>query len=356
MKHKYISSAYLQHFLSVVVLLISISVSLFAGELAVRLILPEYNPSGMVQYKVLSDGTPVISKSNAVLRQWKEAGDYDVSIYSNALGLRNRKSFETVSDNAWYVVGDSFSFGHGVEEEDRYSNLLEKLGVDGDVVNVSIPTDINGYDKLLLYAKKNGAKINNLIIGICMENDLFNYDDIGSEKKIVYEESFFQEKFLAVKDFLFRKSALYNLTTYIISKYEILHTIATKTGLITKNIPLYKLPDRDQIASTVQRLVKLRESQGLDPIILIIPSRSLWAGLEKEAADEVHKYFTALLLIEKFNIVDPRLSFEKSGHPLQYHFVNDGHWNVEGHKLTAKLLHKYIHDRKINSPKQTKAK
>jgi hypothetical protein len=37
-------------------------------------------------------------------------------------------------------------------------------------------------------------------------------------------------------------------------------------------------------------------------------------------------------------VVDPRPVFEAGGQPLQYHFANDGHWNVRGHRVAAQLL------------------
>ena len=126
----------------------------------------------------------MLSHRNSSKRQWKNTGDYNVEVYSNHLGLRNRKNLKNSDENWIYVVGDSFSFGHGVSEGKRFSNLLETKYKIGEVVNISIPTDLDGYEKLISYAKINGAQIKHLILGFCMEND---FKDYTKKKKKIRE-------------------------------------------------------------------------------------------------------------------------------------------------------------------------
>ena len=51
------------------------------------------------------------------------------------------------------LLGIHFHSGMVVSEEKRFSNLLEKKHKIGEVVNISIPTDLDGYEKLISYAK-----------------------------------------------------------------------------------------------------------------------------------------------------------------------------------------------------------
>ena len=49
-------------------------------------IMPVYDPSGRVVYS-MQNGVPLMKKKNTIFRQWKNTGDYNVSITSNKYGL-----------------------------------------------------------------------------------------------------------------------------------------------------------------------------------------------------------------------------------------------------------------------------
>src|SRR6476469_1532678 len=105
-------------------LLISITVALGILEIAVRLILPTYDPSGRVRFVRLSDGTP-IGLPDRVLRQVKNTGDYDVEVRFNSWGFRDDKPLTSAVSDDLFVVGDSFAFGWGVDTRDRFSDRLQ---------------------------------------------------------------------------------------------------------------------------------------------------------------------------------------------------------------------------------------
>lgn len=99
----------------------------------------------------------------------------------NKLGFRDKKALAASGPADWHVLGDSFSMGWGVQEQERYSSMLQSQ-LSTNVYNIAIPTDIQGYARLAAYAQRSGSSIENLIVGICMENDLRLYDvdpDIG---------------------------------------------------------------------------------------------------------------------------------------------------------------------------------
>ena len=116
-----------------------------------------------------------LAPPNISVRHWDNNGDYDVTVSTNKLGLRDVRDVSEMTGDDFAVVGDSFSFGYGVEEANRYSNALEKM-LGARVFNISVPNDIEGYAKLVGYAEANGATIKSLIVGVCMENDLRDYD------------------------------------------------------------------------------------------------------------------------------------------------------------------------------------
>ena len=155
-------------FINFILILIASVFSIFLLELFVISFLPQFDPRGMVAYQVNDEGVPLLKNKNQSMRQWKNTGDYDVSVFSNELGLRNHKDIKTNYVDAIYVVGDSYSFGQGVEENERYSDQLEGL-INKPIINISIPTDFQGYDRLINYAIKNGANIEELIRDLILQ-------------------------------------------------------------------------------------------------------------------------------------------------------------------------------------------
>lgn len=317
-------------------------------EYMVRIMLPQYDPSGHIGFTINSDGTP-ISKKRGVFRQIKNTGDYNVLVQINPLGLRESKPLETSTLNDYFVVGDSFSFGWGVNENNRFSNILGRLIVGTRIFNISIPTDFAGYDKLISYARKNGAKINKLIIGVTMENDLKDYgsaDTSNSRRKIQPDNMLYLNQ---LKYFLRDNSATYFLITSFIHQTSLLKDLAKSAGLIIDNYKVLKINSYNNaiIKKSAKKLHSI--AQNLETLVLIIPSRRLWVGDKntKKIADENHKSFIAE--IRKFNIeyIDMRQIMERKGNPMKFHFRYDGHWNKEAHNLAAKEL-----ANKINSVKK----
>lgn len=114
--------------LKLAVALGAVAAGLLVMEGLVRLTAPAYDPSGHVRFTHLPDGT-AIGPPNLTRRMVKNTGDYDVEVAFNAVGFRDWKSLTTSTPDSIFVVGDSFALGWGVEERQRFSNLLqERLG------------------------------------------------------------------------------------------------------------------------------------------------------------------------------------------------------------------------------------
>lgn len=328
------------------VLVTSIVISLFLLEIAIRIFFPSFDPSGQIGFVRLGDAQ--IGPPGAVLRQSKNTGDYDVEVHFNALGFRDEKLLTAATERALFVVGDSFPFGWGVEARDRFSDQLQAI-LNRPVFNIAIPgLDFDGYDRLLRYAEANGVSIKNLIISVTMENDLRVYGTSypeGSPPTLPsprLSELSFLRLYLAghFKVYLTGHSALYIAFTYAVHQTAWLRRIAVQLGLIIPNLDGM----RDLVASpealTTSAFQVLQLARGRNAIVLIIPSRRLWVGkpADRTEAARVHEAFIDNLRNSGMTVVDMRDRFEQSGHPLSYHFANDGHWNKDGHRLAAEAL------------------
>jgi hypothetical protein len=314
------------------------------SEFALRKFLPIYDPSGMIRY-TNENGVPLIKKKNFKLRQWKNTGDYDVTIISNKYGLRNSKDFNKVSKNAFYVVGDSHTFGHGVEENERYSNLLEEKFQIGEFVNIAIPSGVSGYHQLLKYAEKNGAVINNIILGLTLENDIGIIESEKkttekNEKKIITKINYFS----VLKGFLTENSSLYNLFTSVVHQNENLKKIALKLTLINEaHGKINSFSTEEEIKSTVDYIKKIQlEFKPKNFYVLLLPSRGLWFSKDYKKYFEEHNNTKKQLINYNINVIDPLPEFMKSNNPKKYHFKYDGHFNKLGHLLLAEEIFKVL--------------
>lgn len=303
-------------------------------------IMPVYDPSGRMVYSI-QNGVPLINKKNTVLRQWKNTGDYNVSITSNKYGLRNSKDFKNVSKNAYYVVGDSHTFGHGVEENERYSFLLENKYKLGEFVNIAIPTNVGGYYKLLEYSKKNGAKINNIIIGLTLENDLRDYADLKDKIKNKPNK---RNYFAVLKQFLTETSSFYNLLTSVIHQSPDLKKIAIKLRLIkSAHGHINPFSTQKEIVSTINYIKKIKTD--FNPVkfyVVMLPSRGLWFSSETEKYFEEHDLVREELIKNNIDIIDPIQLFIKLEDPKKLHFKYDGHFNKTGHSLIAGAIYEKL--------------
>jgi hypothetical protein len=314
--------------------------SLLVLEWMVRLLLPAYDPAGQISF-VLEDGFP-LGPRNFSGRLWRNTGDYDVAVHINADGFRDKKDLGDSSDEDLFVVGDSFSFGWGVEEEDRYSNRVGIL-FGRPVYNIAIPTDLEGYGRLIGHARENGAVIKHLIIGVCMENDLQYY---GSLQNASAERGSIRPAIAGagLKNYLTGHSALYGAMTSVVHQNSTLQRVMRRFGWITESIDGMVLnryvPETIEISA--DRLVRLIAESGAEQnLVLLIPSRGLWQGGNKENEQRIHGEFAAMLSELGLDVVDMKPLFEEGGAPLAYHFKSDGHWNVAGHDLAARAIHAF---------------
>jgi hypothetical protein len=304
-----------------------------------------YDPSGQVKFERLPDGT-AIGPRRALFRQTKNTGDFNVEIRFNDWGLRDEKPLSAAKEEDLFVAGDSFAFGWGVNQLDRFSDRLQSI-LNRPVFNLGIGGgDFDGYHSLIGYAEGSGAAVKNLIISVTMENDLHVYDSQEPQEASPLERTILPSfNLFTLNSYLTGKSALYVLLTHAAHQTTWLQRVAVQLGLIRANfegIGDENVSCKARISS-VRRLLTI--AAGRNVVILIIPSRRLWVGeaARREQAARVHVAFIEDLRAAGLSVVDMRDRLEASGNPLTYHFANDGHWNEAGHRLAAEALSQYWH-------------
>lgn len=302
-------------------------------EVAVRLWFPAFDPSGGIDFTYGVNEGLSLGQPNTVVRQHKNSGDYDITVRINARGLRDDRDIGQATADDIVVLGDSVAWGWGVETHDRFSNLLERL-TGRRFFNVSAPTDIGGYRRLLDYAHGAGGAFDRVVLALSMETDLRDYDAPLSADD--------EGEGLTWREWLAERSAAYVMIATAVHRTPWLKQVAIRTGLIVPSLQgiARHTYSAAMVDSSARQVATLSQRHRL--LVVLIPSRALWTGDNREVEDRIHRAFAAALARHGIEVVDLRPDLEAGGAPLSYHFANDGHWNQRGHRLAADVIAKRL--------------
>ncbi|MDT8303197.1 MAG: SGNH/GDSL hydrolase family protein [Sedimentisphaerales bacterium] len=177
--------------LKLLILLASLGLSLGIGEIALRLAGRRWAPS-----------YPLVCKRPELYQQFEPYGyrlypsistyyfyprnnPRKLSVVSNSDGFRSSREFIEIDDRLrMLVLGDSFVFGEGVEESERFTNSIEAMQPTWRIDNLGM----TGYSPgLMLRALEEvGLRLNPDVVVLCIYTDDFRrvrprYPGIGYE-------------------------------------------------------------------------------------------------------------------------------------------------------------------------------
>jgi len=305
-------------------------------------------------------------------------GEFDVDIAVLPSGLRAPQPVAP-ADAACTIlgVGDSFTFGHGVEADETYlSRLARRLTSDGlrpRVINAGVPGYGTRQQALLL--ERDGPRIQPdiVIVGLLPFND--PHDNLAPDPDV--RDGFLVDRTVGpagrvsplyqFKSVLRRHSALYGTITNGLKGMAAMRRPLARFGLTDEGfaveVQFYLSAPPASVkaawAATVPLLERVRESSGgLEArlVVLLIPSRAQvdaarWErmraqyGLDEGQADPQLPIRTATRHLDAMGIAYLDLLPElrrrsESGETL--YFDVDGHWNADGHRAAADALRAYL--------------
>jgi hypothetical protein len=327
-------------------LTVSLVICVALLELAVRRLLPYFRPSAQVPFRLAAKGM-ALGPAGQTVRMATPKGDYNLALRFNEAGFRDGKALQEATAADWFALGDSYTMGWGVEEEERFSNRLEQEfrtnGIKVRVFNIAIPDNIIGYGRLLHYAESRGAKVSRLIVGLCMENDLMDYRDGKGAWDLIDLPSSSRKE--AAREWLKKHSALYIAASYELQRIPLTRSLLHKIGIARSIDELTGHNEWDETVLKTSRDELVKLVAGREALILIIPSRNLWHGDYIQTERRVHETFVRMLREAGLNVLDLKPSLEASGDPLSCYFKSDPHWNARGHAVAGRELFKVVHER-----------
>lgn len=282
---------------------------------------------------------------------WKEAKVAEVA-NTDSYGFRNLGRDYAKSN--LYFIGDSFTWGQWVSEEQTFPRIVESE-LKQPVINLGVP----GYSFAQYETLSNEwiakYKPNTVILSI-VANDLTNYSaNIGQKIYDTLKERSFSPWY--EKTFLYQfvlKNNKKSIQTPISKKAE--------NGLTLFNLSLVPPEsgvgvDSDYLTSdavvkveeALSRIIDLTKENKVKLIIVLVPS--------KESAninDYVQLFPDDIALLKNEKIGYQRLcnlaiskevtcvnlteTFRKNSNQEKLYFDIDGHWNSTGHQLAAKVI------------------
>jgi hypothetical protein len=287
-----------------------------------------------------------------------ETPQFRTVVRINENGLRDRQhSYEPKNDvERVLVLGDSFAWGYGVEESERFSQLLEtSLGM--EVINASV----SGYstDQELLWYRNEGIKYEpDLVILVIAGND------VGDNEQQLVSTIYYKPKFV-IEDgelvltgypvpetstqgkFIYSLSQRSALAFFLVQRYFDLLSLygQTKVNSDQANSPRSDInAESEPFKLTIALVDEIRNIAESRKAKFMIVTTNRWWNYQSE---ETYEDFITTLQGKGFLVLD--VESMPGFDPEVMVIPDDGHWNQSGHEFVAEKMKALIETRKLLS-------
>jgi len=375
---------------NLLVLFVTLLIIVFFVEVSLRILYPQQTLKSMQESSrkifVKYDYLPFSLKPNSEDIHITE--EFNIHIKINSKGFRNKEfSLEKSANTTRIMVfGDSFTFGHGVEENETYSAFLEDIFGEEkvEVINAGYKAAMSP-DSYYLFLKNEISKYKPdiVIFGIWVGNDLTDINDnewlevdnkglpLNIKSKLYYvdesnrlrNKNFIDDGSLyrTIGNFLWKYSQTYNLVR---NKFSFLLIKIRKSvqddfdciycdGFNKKHESTWK-----DMKLIMEASKEIANSNSFELIVAILPTKEQVDNKEWERYINFHKdreivmerpqtEFKEILDSLDIGYIDLLPDFQKLNVDNSFYFENEPHWNVNGHDLVAQKLYNYITNSKM---------
>jgi lysophospholipase L1-like esterase len=285
-----------------------------------------------------------------------ETPQFRTAVRINENGLRDRQhSYERQNDiERILVLGDSFAWGYGVEESERFSQLLEK-SLHVEVINAGV----SGYstDQELLWYRSEGIKYQtDLVILVLAGNDVGDNDrqlvsTIYYKPKFVIEEGQLVPIGYPVPKTSPQGRLIYSLSQrsalayFLVQRYFDLLSLynGSKVNSDHANSPGSALKtEREPFKLTIALIDEMRTiAESRKARFMIVTTDKWW----NHPSGETYKDFIDTLQTEGFLVLD--VESMPGFDPVEMLIPDDGHWSRAGHEFVAEKIKDFIESNQL---------
>jgi len=366
---------------NVLVSILAICLCLILAELVLRF--TDYKPFYYYPKGLFKGDAELGYKLTPDFKAESDLGEFCYGIKINSNGLRDNDYLDN-QEAATVILGlgDSFTFGTGVDFQDSYLYQLEELLQDKEknfkVINAGVPG--YGTKQEIEFLKKCGEYYSPdiILVGFTISNDpydnLYNPEDFTVKDGFLIETKSQEErlrtpKFYYLKSFLRRHSYLYSFVTNRLKGTKALRAFFRKSNVAVNVFPIelqfynkaFSPTVEECYRATYQALDELKdhcELIGTRPLIIGIPTQTqinprIWKKVQHIYGLEASNYDLDLpnkviaeickeAGVEYFDLLPALRSVAQNGQ--QPYFEIDGHWNQLGHRLAAESICSFMKD------------
>lgn len=285
-----------------------------------------------------------------------ETPQFRTVVRINEKGLRDRShTYERQSDfKRILVLGDSFAWGYGVEESERFSQQLEEsLGV--EVINAGV----SGYstDQELIWYQNEGIKYEvDLVIVVLAGND------VGDNDRLLVNTIYYKPKFMIEEDqlvptgypvpktspqgrFIYSLSQRSALAYFLIQRYFDIRSFYGNLKVNSVNAATSESgtpSDKHTFELTISLLDELQTiAKSNKAEFMIVSTDKWWNG----PSGTTYTDFISTLQTEEFLVLD--VEAMPGFDPAEMIIPDDGHWNKEGHEFVADRIKDFIESKRL---------
>ena len=285
---------------------------------------------------------------------------FDTSVEINQHGLRDRdyplqrvEGMERV-----LVLGDSFTWGFGVEQEQVFTEVIEKSRQDVEVINAGV----SGYspDQELIWLREQGMRFQpDLVLLVLSGNDVRgNHQDVIS---FVYGKPRYRlnadgvlklenvpvpkpRASVSLRHWMRQRSSIAQLLIAALERWRYRMTEPEEETPATRSAGAVDRQPFPLTLALIREIEKVASAGGAR--LAIVTNSIYWAhwpdGDYEDFVDQLR--LAGYLVLD----IDSLPGYEKS----RLQITGDRHWNVEGHQLVGRAIGAWLDENQLLDPPQ----
>ena len=325
---------------------VSVVISMFAAESLSRLFFPSWAPrTGRVMMFWQYDATLGWAHKRNQEGRFESFG-FDTFVRINSHGFRGaERSFARLPNQRRVIIlGDSFVWGFGVEEDQMFTQQLEhRLGDNDEVINLGV----SGYStdqELLLYGSVGHQYQADLVVLVVATNDVpLNARPVAYT---IYPKPVFEldgsslrltNQPVPVKNWLERSVVKLAAQSYVLNQLNRVRQSRNFRKALSVSTRVPQRPKKRHFPETVAEKVTIKlieqlrddvRSDGADFLVVLVDN--IYAG--EKFSDTLAELDIDVVALDEV-MADQNQNL---------HLPDNLHWNADGHALVARALEKKL--------------